>query len=226
MATVPNQTTPANIAKQAAAKAEQSAQIRDQALLNAKSLAASATATLEQKAQAKRDAFTAEINHTLAVVDAQRAQGQALYATATAVGIKSPDEVTSTNEEFDPEIESDDPSEQEIVVTGQREEPDADQRIRIRPMVAMADSIYGASEDGGSATSVMAPLRATNGVLFPFTPVVTWEHSVNYNQVAPTHANTDYYLYNNTPAVKFSIQGQFSAQTEDHRRFPAPLGTR
>ena len=84
----------------------------------------------------------------------------------------------------------------EIVVTSKKN----DDRIRI----SARDSAY--------YTGVMTPLVDTGGVYFPFTPTITHQFHAEYSKMSPTHANTDYYNYVNTPAVQIQIQGQFSAQ--------------
>jgi hypothetical protein len=89
----------------------------------------------------------------------------------------------------------------DIVVTGNSA---GDERIRIRPR---DQAIYG--------TDVNSPLfllRETHGVFFPFTPTIDFSHRAEYSQMSPTHANTSYFSYNNTPAVQITITGQFSAQ--------------
>jgi hypothetical protein len=56
-------------------------------------------------------------------------------------------------------------------------------------------------------------------VIFPYTPTISWENTVNYNPIQPVHANTDYNIYTNTPATKFTITGQFTAQTQEEARY-------
>ena len=94
----------------------------------------------------------------------------------------------------------------DIVVNGKR----TDERIRIRPKDANAEYLNA---------GVLSVLKETNGVFFPFTPTISMAHKATYNAMAPTHANTDYYIYQNTPAVQIQIQGQFSSQNLDEARY-------
>lgn len=92
----------------------------------------------------------------------------------------------------------------DIVVTGKK----IDARIRLRPKERSGTTFpFFGKED-----SVLYQLNETEGVFFPYTPTISMAHKANYSQMAPTHANTDYHIYTNTPAVQIQIQGQFSAQ--------------
>lgn len=90
-----------------------------------------------------------------------------------------------------------------------------DHRVRIRAKPANEDELYGTND----STGVTSPLRATRGVVFPYTPTITMSHTANYSQMTPIHANTDYFLYSNTPAVQIQISGQFSAQNEAEAQY-------
>lgn len=90
----------------------------------------------------------------------------------------------------------------------------ADKRVRIR---AKDSTLYD-----GLSSSLLFPLNSssgTNGVIFPYTPTITYNHGVNYQQMTPTHANTDYWLYTNTPAVQIQIAGEFTAQNQAEAQY-------
>lgn len=93
----------------------------------------------------------------------------------------------------------------DIEVTGKT----TDQRIRLRPKERGGN---GQFPFFGDESSVLYQLNETNGVFFPYTPVITYQHKAAYTEMTPTHANTSYHTYNNTPAVQIQIEGQFSAQ--------------
>lgn len=93
-----------------------------------------------------------------------------------------------------------------IVVTGGKN----DDRIRIFAKEANRSTLY---------TGVMAALAETNGVVFPYTPTITHQHRAEYSKMSPTHANTDYYVYTNSPAVQIQIAGQFSAQNQAEAQY-------
>ena len=61
---------------------------------------------------------------------------------------------------------------------------------------------------------ICSVLKGTQGVVFPYTPTLTYAHKADYQKMSPVHSNTDYYIYTNTPAVTIQLQGQFSAQND------------
>jgi hypothetical protein len=67
--------------------------------------------------------------------------------------------------------------------------------------------IYGS---GG----LLAPLRNTNGLVFPYQPTITYQQDVNYSSVDLVHVNQELYAYTRTNAVKLTIQGQFTVQNQ------------
>lgn len=83
-----------------------------------------------------------------------------------------------------------------------------DFRIRLRPK-------SGINSMSGGIGTILYPLIATNGFMFPYTPTITWNQSVKYSTQETTHANQDYRAYVNTPALDFTIAGKFSAQNTD-----------
>lgn len=97
-----------------------------------------------------------------------------------------------------------DGSQPDITVTGHK----IDVRVRLRPK-EQSGTTYPFF---GDSSSVLYMLNETNGAFFPYTPTITMAHKANYSQMTPTHANTDYHIYTNTPAVQIQISGQFSAQ--------------
>jgi hypothetical protein len=162
--------------------------------------------------QAKKEAFDSAEEQRIANENLAAANGNSLAATAEIEdgdpdsSDTSDDSSVTTSGTTTDELEANgatDEVQAEIVVTAS---PPPDPRIRIRAMGGQEDNVYG------PADGVMAYLRETDGVFFPFTPNISYSHSVNYSQMVPTHANTDYWLYVNTPAVQIQISGQFSAQ--------------
>ena len=63
-----------------------------------------------------------------------------------------------------------------------------------------------------SESELLAPIRGTNGLVFPFTPAVLVSHSANYNALAPTHTNYPYQIYNNSQVDQLVITGDFFVQ--------------
>ncbi len=63
-----------------------------------------------------------------------------------------------------------------------------------------------------SESNLLAPLRGTNGLVFPFTPTVLVSHSASYNALAPTHSNYPYQIYTNSQVDQLVITGDFFVQ--------------
>ena len=79
-------------------------------------------------------------------------------------------------------------------------------RVRLRPMPAAVNKIYG---DG-----IISPLRATNGMVWMYQPLITYQQGTTYTSIELTHANTELYAYTRTNALKFTVDGKFSVQNQ------------
>ncbi|CAB4130361.1 hypothetical protein UFOVP116_411 [uncultured Caudovirales phage] len=66
---------------------------------------------------------------------------------------------------------------------------------------------------------ILAPLLATDGVLFPYTPAVTVSYVNNYSPVAVTHGINSIQAYMNSDVSSIQIAGNFSAQTPSEARY-------
>lgn len=56
----------------------------------------------------------------------------------------------------------------------------------------------------------------TNGIIFPYTPQINMNHSVNYEEVEILHSNLKYQYYKNTPPPNIEIQADFTADTPEN----------
>ena len=65
-------------------------------------------------------------------------------------------------------------------------------------------------QSGGA--HLLQPLRATSGLVFPYTPTVIISHSANYNALAPTHSNYPFQAYSNSQVDQLVITGDFFVQ--------------
>lgn len=88
---------------------------------------------------------------------------------------------------------------------------DIDHRVTIRPRPNQAEEVY--------KSGIMDPLKATGGVIFPYTPMITASFSAEYASYEPAHSIQDYQAYKRTPSPQFTIQGDFTAQTEDEAAY-------
>jgi hypothetical protein len=112
----------------------------------------------------------------------------------------------------------------------------SDFRIRITPLnpafyggSSPATSANGVSTNSGGsgttstgqlpttspgASNLLSILQSTNGVMFPYTPQITFEQSVDYTQTDMIQTNLTYEVYRKTPSVNITIQGKFTVQNQ------------
>lgn len=83
----------------------------------------------------------------------------------------------------------------------------AGRRVRLRPKPDAISQIYG---NGG----LLAPLRSTNGMVFPYQPTITYNQDVNYTTIDMVHTNQEFYAYTRTNALKLTVSGQFTVQNQ------------
>ncbi len=70
-----------------------------------------------------------------------------------------------------------------------------------------ANYMYRAQNPG-----ILAPLKATNGVIFPYTPTVSVNYAANYDQTPVVHSNYTVYQYSRSSVDSVQITGDFTAQ--------------
>lgn len=78
-----------------------------------------------------------------------------------------------------------------------------DWRVRIRTNFSLFD--------GGMFTK----LASTGGVVFPYTPQITFSSRANYTQIDPVHTNYPILAYKNSQIDDITIAGDFSAETNE-----------
>lgn len=54
-------------------------------------------------------------------------------------------------------------------------------------------------------------LGTTSGLIFPYTPRVSFDHKVNYQSQDITHTNITHHYYQNTPTPSLSVEAKFTA---------------
>lgn len=62
---------------------------------------------------------------------------------------------------------------------------------------------------GYESSQIIAPLKVTNGFIFPYTPQIQIQHSANYQAMTPIHNNYPFYSYENSKPEAISITGDF-----------------
>lgn len=80
----------------------------------------------------------------------------------------------------------------------------ADHRVRILVPEALTGILLGSAP--------VAPLVDTNGVLFPYTPQITLNHSASYDAQNLTHSNYAYQFYQSSTVEEISITATFAAK--------------
>lgn len=84
--------------------------------------------------------------------------------------------------------------------------PEADWRLRVS--CAPVDGILYYDNNN----PLLAPLRPTSGVVFPYTPTVTVQHNARYGAQQLTHSNYAAYFYEGSEVAAINIQGDFTVQ--------------
>ena len=82
-----------------------------------------------------------------------------------------------------------------------------DWRVRLQ-LANASDYLYNAPDCG----PLLWPLRDTNGVIFPYTPMIDTAYKANYTQYDLTHSNYRGYFYQNSYVDTVNIKATFTAQ--------------
>jgi hypothetical protein len=90
---------------------------------------------------------------------------------------------------------------------------DTDWRVRIS-LAQSADYFYNAADAG-----IMARLKDTGGVIFPYTPQISVNHSARYASQQLTHSNYTNYSYEGSEVQAITITGDFSVQNLDEGQY-------
>jgi hypothetical protein len=95
-----------------------------------------------------------------------------------------------------------------VTVTAKKSPFTADDwRIRL----SLADTANYLYKIAGKA-DILYPLVATNGVVFPYTPVINTAYRANYDPSELTHSNYKMFFYKNSSVDDISITADFTAQ--------------
>ena len=85
-------------------------------------------------------------------------------------------------------------------------------RLRFKPGAGITNGI-------GSLNGLMGPLKDTKGMIFPYQPTITYSQDVTYTNLEIVHANQDFYSYSKTPALKLTVEGDFSVQNQTEGQY-------
>lgn len=81
-----------------------------------------------------------------------------------------------------------------------------DWRVRLR-LAAESDYLYN-----DSTNSLLNPLKVSDGIVFPYTPVINSSYSARYDPYDLTHSNYRGYFYRGSSVSELNIQATFTAQ--------------
>jgi hypothetical protein len=89
---------------------------------------------------------------------------------------------------------------------------DTDWRVRLS-LAPQANYLYMAPDVAGQpGAGILAPLRRTNGVIFPYTPRISTAYVARYNNYDLTHSNYRGYFYQGSHVEDINIEATFTAQ--------------
>ena len=83
-----------------------------------------------------------------------------------------------------------------------------DWRVRLR-LAPGATYLY---KDTDAKNGILAPLAASNGVVFPYMPTISTSYNANYDQTDLTHSNYRGQFYKSSYVGDIQISGEFTAQ--------------
>ncbi len=92
-------------------------------------------------------------------------------------------------------------------------EQKADWRVRL----SLSPGAYYLYKD--ESNELLAPLRGTDGIVFPYTPAVNVTYGANYQSNAPVHSNYKIFQYENSYVDTISITCDFTAQDTEEARY-------
>ena len=82
-----------------------------------------------------------------------------------------------------------------------------DWRVRLR-LAPGSTALYKNGDSG-----ILNPLKATDGVIFPYTPQIIVNYQADYSKSQPTHSNYAQYFYTGSQITDIQLTGTFTAQS-------------
>jgi hypothetical protein len=83
-----------------------------------------------------------------------------------------------------------------------------DWRVKLK-LASGATYLY---KDADAKNGILAPLAASNGVVFPYMPTISTSYNANYDQTDLTHSNYRGQFYKSSYVGDIQITGEFTAQ--------------
>ena len=88
-------------------------------------------------------------------------------------------------------------------------------RARLGPTRASTINVLGAN----TCSNLLQPLHETKGMIWPYTPNVTFGGMANYNSFDFVHSNYQYWNFRNSQPIDIQVTGTFTAQTNEEGRY-------
>ena len=85
--------------------------------------------------------------------------------------------------------------------------------------ISLADNAKIFYKDPSNTNLMMAPLVATSGVIFPYTPSISVTHAANYSSTQLTHSNYNLQFFNNSEVQDITITGDFTVQSTQEGQY-------
>ena len=79
--------------------------------------------------------------------------------------------------------------------------------------------LYWDPATSGSSAGLLAPLKYTDGFIFPYVPQVSVTHSASYSSVPLTHSNYAQYFYESSSVAAITVTGDFTVQNIDEAKY-------
>lgn len=70
-----------------------------------------------------------------------------------------------------------------------------------------------------TSNNIVKDLDNTNGMLFPYTPEITYNSGAQYANLQVTQMNQDFHYYTHTPAVQIQVTGKFTSRTQEEAKY-------
>lgn len=105
---------------------------------------------------------------------------------------------------------------QQAALSAQQSQPSqGDWRVRLQ-LAPNANYLY---KDPTATTGILAPLAATNGIIFPYTPEISTAYRASYSPYTLTHSNYRGYFYENSYTDQVILKASFTAQDTNEANY-------
>lgn len=144
------------------------------------------------------------------------------YKNSEVVGDTSPtdetadfgtDSIANTNPGAMPTVPS--PAKVNVTAMSAKSRDVTDMRVKIRvPSNYLTALTSGPNGAGANDEFPVTPIKANGGIVFPYTPTISYSHKADYTQQTPLHSNFALNFYKNSSISSISIAGDFTVQNE------------